>query len=48
MAIFKITFFAIVLTAIFSGCATNQNFQQNASPTISGYIDVGAQKNLGH
>jgi hypothetical protein len=48
MTILKMTFLAIVLAAIFSGCTTNQNSQQSASPTVSGYIDVGAQKNFSH
>lgn len=45
MIILKMTFFAIVLATMFSGCATNQNSQQSASPTVSGYISVGAEKN---
>ena len=48
MTILKMTFFAIVLATIISGCTTNQNSQQSTSPTVSGYIDVGAQKNLSH
>jgi uncharacterized lipoprotein YajG len=41
----KLLFLIIALTAMFSGCATNQdNAQQsNSQTTLSGYIDTGAQ-----
>jgi uncharacterized lipoprotein YajG len=46
MTLFRILFLMIVLVAMFSGCATNQNSQQSTSPTVSGSISVGAQKNF--
>jgi hypothetical protein len=46
MTLFKTSFLAIVLAAILSGCATSQNSEQSAAPTVSGYIDVGAGKSL--
>jgi uncharacterized lipoprotein YajG len=43
-----ILFFLIALAVLFSGCATNQDSQQNAnSTTVSGYVDVGAGKQIG-
>jgi uncharacterized lipoprotein YajG len=44
--LFKTAIFLVALAAILSGCATSQNSQQSASPTISGYISVGADKSL--
>jgi uncharacterized lipoprotein YajG len=44
--LFKTSILLIALGVILSGCATSQNSQQSASPTISGYISVGADKSL--
>lgn len=44
--LFKTSLFLVALAAMLSGCATNQNSQQSAAPTVSGYISVGAEKNL--
>jgi uncharacterized lipoprotein YajG len=44
--LFKTALLLVALAAIFSGCATSQNSQQSASPTISGYISVGADKSF--
>jgi uncharacterized lipoprotein YajG len=42
----KNLFLIVAVAAILSGCATSQNSQQSASPTISGYISVGGGKNI--
>jgi hypothetical protein len=44
MNILKILCVAIGLSALFTGCATNQNSSSGSGPTVSGYIDTGAQK----
>jgi uncharacterized protein YceK len=50
-----IAFLAILIASLLSGCATAHDPQQtepknaaqnNAGPTISGYIDIGAQKSF--
>jgi PBP1b-binding outer membrane lipoprotein LpoB len=46
MTSFKILFSIFALAAMLSGCATSQNSQQSASPTVSGYISVGGEKNI--
>jgi hypothetical protein len=44
----KLLFLVIALAAIVSGCATNQEPQQqsNDQTTVSGYIDMGAQAHV--
>jgi uncharacterized lipoprotein YajG len=42
--LFKTSLLLIALAAMLSGCATSPNSQQSASPTVSGYISVGAGK----
>ena len=50
----KTSFVVVVVASMLSGCANNRDSQQNtqtgasvtqdASPTVSGYISVGASK----
>ena len=46
MKLLYILFLSALATVMLSGCATSQNSQQSASPTISGYISVGGEKNF--
>jgi hypothetical protein len=38
--------FACALAAGLSGCAANQSTAQSASPKVTGYVDVAAEKNI--
>ena len=46
---FKTVFVLLALAFILSGCGTTpdqQNSQQSAAPTISGYVNVGGAKTV--
>jgi hypothetical protein len=42
----KISVLAVLLAAMVSGCTTGPNSQSSSGPTVSGYIDTGAQKSF--
>ena len=44
MNFWKIGLLAIAVAALFSGCATGPNSSSSSSPTVSGYISTGVQK----
>jgi starvation-inducible outer membrane lipoprotein len=44
MTTLKITLLALSLAALLSGCASAPNSQSSSNPTLSGYVDTGAQK----
>ena len=36
----------VILPVLLAGCASNRETQQNASPTVGGYISVGTAKSF--